>query len=180
MLEESAASSESSESSLPGAIRQGRWTAEVDGDFVVFVIGAQIAPGQDFLEAIEDYSGGMLPMLDYLTEHPDLGLLGYHAPTPLLTIQYWRSFAHLEAFASNTTAPHLQAWRSYQQRTAGTGRSGIFHETFLVNAGCYEAIYDNMPPTGLGAFGRLVTVAESSRARLRVSPSPSPNHEGQP
>lgn len=150
------------------AVRNGRWTAKIDGDFVVFVIGAQPLPDQDLAEALEDYSGGMMPMLDYLTEHPELGLLGYHAPSPFLTVQYWRSFEHLEAFARETTAPHLEAWRRYQQRASGSGRSGIFHETFLVKDGAYEAIYDNMPPTGLGSFASLEPLTSSSRARARL------------
>jgi hypothetical protein len=156
----------------PNSVRPGRWTAQIDGDFVVFVIGAQIAPDQDLAEAIDDYSGGMLPMIDYLMEHPELGLLGFHAPSPFLTVQYWRSFDHLEAFARNDTAPHLQAWRKYQQRASGTGRSGIFHETFLVKAGDYEAIYDNMPPTGLGVFASLQPATNSSRARSRLAAQP--------
>jgi hypothetical protein len=83
-------------------------------------------------------------------------------------VQYWRSFEHLEAFARETTAPHLVAWRLYQQRASGSGRSGIFHETFLVKDGAYEAVYDNMPPTGLGAFATLEPLAPSSRARSRI------------
>lgn len=150
-------------------VKTGRWTATIEGDFVVFVIGAQIARDQDLAEAIDDYSGGMLPMLDHLSEHPELGLLGYHAPSPFLTLQYWRSFEHLEAFASDTSAPHLQAWRRYQKRVSGTGHSGIFHETFLVRAGQYETVYDNMPPTGLGAVGNLVRVERSTAtARQRM------------
>ena len=150
------------------SVKPGRWTATIDGDFIVFVIGAHIGPEQNLTEALNDYSGGMLPMIDYLMEHPELGLLGYHAPSPFLTVQYWRSFEHLEAFARNDTAPHRQAWRQYQQRTSGTGRSGIFHETFVVKAGDYEAVYDNMPPTGLGAFGTLRPLPKSSSARSRL------------
>ncbi len=149
------------------AVNVGRWTANVDGDFVVFVIGAHIEHDQDLAEALEDYSGGMLPMLEYLTQHPEFGLLGYHAPSPLLTVQYWRSFEHLEAFARNDTAPHFAAWRKYQQRASGKGRSGIFHETFLVKAGQYESVYDNMRPTGLGAFATLTPLA-GSNARSRI------------
>jgi hypothetical protein len=38
----------------------------------------------------------------------------------------------------------------------------------VVRAGEYEAIYGNMPTTGLGKAGTLVPAAESSTARLRV------------
>ena len=37
-----------------------------------------------------------------------------------------------------------------------------------MRAGEYEAIYNNMPPFGLGKAGRLVPLAESSTARLRI------------
>jgi hypothetical protein len=50
-----------------------------------------------------------------------------------------------------------------------TGEAGIWHETYLVQAGQYEAIYNNMPERGLAAASRLVPVAESSRARGRVA-----------
>ncbi len=37
------------------------------------------------------------------------------------------------------------------QRVGTSPRTGIWHETYLVRAGEYEAIYGNMPPFGLGA-----------------------------
>ena len=54
-------------------------------------------------------------------------------------------------------------------RAHGQG-AGIWHETYLVRAGEYEAIYNNMPPSGLGRAGRLVPVGEGSTARLRIRP----------
>ncbi len=45
--------------------------------------------------------------------------------------------------------------------------TGIWHETYLVRAGEYEAIYGNMPPFGLGRAGRLVPLAEAKTARDR-------------
>jgi hypothetical protein len=49
-----------------------------------------------------------------------------------------------------------------------SARTGIWHETYLVKAGEYEAVYGNMPPHGLGKAGRLVPVAEASSARSRL------------
>lgn len=46
-------------------------------------------------------------------------------------------------------------------------RSGIWHETFLVRAGEYEAIYGNMPPHGIGKAAGLVSLREDSTARGR-------------
>lgn len=150
-------------------LRQGRWTAEIDGDFVVFLIGARVNSKFQAVKALMDLGGrrGMNHMLKYLTEHPEKGLLGFET-AGFTVIQYWRSFEHLEAFAKNTDDPHLKAWRSYWKRVGQGTRSGIWHETYLVRAGEYEAIYGNMPPHGLGKAGNLVPVAESLTARQRL------------
>jgi len=83
-------------------------------------------------------------------------------------VQYWRSFEHLEAFAKDTNDPHLGVWRRYWRRVGKSGRTGIWHETYLVRDGEYEAIYGNMPPFGLGKAGQLMPLSESSSARGRL------------
>ena len=149
-------------------VRQGRWTAEIEGDFVVFLINAR--PGWRLFRSLRDLGGrSMQKMLDYLMEHPEKGLLGYQAHGVFGPIvQYWRSFDQLEAFARDKDDPHLEVWRNYWKRVGKSTRSGIWHETFLVKAGQYEAIYGNMPPIGLGKAGRLVPVAEARSARERI------------
>lgn len=151
-------------------IRQGRWTADIEGDFVVFIIGARINRKRDAVKVFADLGGrrGMRHMLDYLTEHPEKGMLGYETCGLTTIIQYWRSFQQLEAFAKDTDDPHLDAWRNYWKRVGKTSRAGIWHETYLVRAGEYEAIYGNMPPHGLGKATTLVPLAESSTARERL------------
>jgi hypothetical protein len=109
----------------------------------------------------------MTHMLDYLTAHPEKGLLGYQMGMPTI-VQYWRSFEHLEAFAKDTSDPHLEVWRRYWRRVGQSSRTGIWHETYLVRAGEYEAVYCNLPPFGLGRAGRLVPVQDSSTARNRL------------
>ena len=150
-------------------VRQGRWTAEIDGDFVVFVIGARLNSKLDALKGFMDLGGrrGMNHMLKYLTQHPEKGLLGYET-AGLTVIQYWRSFEHLEAFAKDTNDPHLEVWRNYWKRVGKSARVGIWHETYLVRAGEYEAIYSNMPPHGLGKAATLIPLAESVGARQRL------------
>jgi len=145
-----------------------RMAAEIDGDFVVFLIGARL----NFLHlagTIMDLGGrrGMKHMLDYLVAHPEKGLLGYQLGLPVI-VQYWRSFDHLEAFAQDTDDPHLAVWRSYWKRVGNGNRTGIWHESYLVRAGEYEAVYANMPPFGLGKAGKLVPLQESSTARSRI------------
>jgi Monooxygenase af470-like len=89
-------------------VMPGRWTAQIDGDFVVFLIGARFNSKWQALRAISDLGGrrGMRHMLNYLTEHPEKGLIGYET-AGFTVIQYWRSFEHLEAFAKNDDDPHL-------------------------------------------------------------------------
>jgi len=149
-------------------INQGRWTAEIEGDFVVFLIGAR-ASKLHVLRSIKDLGGrrGMKFMLDHLVAHPEKGLLGYEMGLKTI-VQYWRSFDHLEAFAKDTDDPHLDVWRSYWKRVGKDTRSGIWHETYLVRSGEYETVYNNMPERGLGKASRLVPVAESVGARQRL------------
>jgi hypothetical protein len=149
-------------------IKRGRWTAQIEGEFVVFLIGARF----DFfhlIRSVRDLGGrrGMPHMLDYLLKHPEKGLLAYEGGLKTI-VQYWRSFEHLEAFAKNQDDPHLEPWRNFWRRVGKSERTGIWHETYLVRAGEYEAIYGNMRPYGLGKAGKLVPLAGNSSARNRI------------
>jgi fumigallin biosynthesis monooxygenase-like protein len=152
-------------------VRQGRWTASIDGDFVVFLIGARIQASHP-MRSLRDLSGvkrGMQGMLKYLGEHPEKGLLGWQQlGFGTANVQYWRSFEHLERFAQDQDDPHLAAWRAYWRRVGRSDRTGIWHETYLVRAGEYEAIYGNMPPFGLGRATDLVRLGSEAGARARL------------
>jgi hypothetical protein len=147
-----------------------RMRAEIGGDFVVFLIGPRFGSKLHLYRSFLDLGGrrGMQHMLDYLVSHPEKGLLGYQQLGLVTMVQYWRSFEHLEAFARDEDDPHLAIWRRYWKRVGTSDRSGIWHETYLVRAGEYEAIYGNMPPFGLGKAGSLVPASESSSARSRL------------
>jgi hypothetical protein len=106
-------------------------------------------------------------MLDYLTAHPEKGLLGYQMGLPTI-VQYWRSFDHLEAFANDASDPHTAAWRNYWKRVGTSTRTGIWHETYLVRAGEYEAVYANIRPIGLAKASSMVPLKGSSSARTRL------------
>jgi fumigallin biosynthesis monooxygenase-like protein len=79
-----------------------------------------------------------------------------------------RSCEHLERFANDRDDPHVAAWRNYWKRVGKDTRTGIWHETYLVRAGEYEAVYGNMPPFGLGKASSLVPMSEASSARARL------------
>src|SRR4051812_17142297 len=153
-----------------GEVAGRRMMAEVEGDFVVFLIGARFNNKLQFARSLLDLGGrrGMKHMLEYLVARPEKGLLAYEMGIPTI-VQYWRSFEHLEAFAKDKDDPHLDVWRRYWRRVGRSGRTGIWHETFLVKAGQYEAVYGNMPPHGLGKAGRLVPMSEASTARARLN-----------
>ena len=147
---------------------QGRYTAQIDGDFVVFLIGSR----PDIRHPIRwfrDVGGrrGMRHMLTYLTEHPERGLLGFEMGFPVI-VQYWRSYEQLEAFARDESDPHLATWREYWRRVGRENRSGIWHETFLVRDGEYEAVYGNMPAHGLARATEVVPMGADSTARRRL------------
>lgn len=152
-------------------VRNGRFTAEIDDDFVVFVIGMRI----NHLRKLRAWTGPFLAMprmLRELEQHPETGLLHAHLAIGGRTIamtQYWRSFDHLEAYAKNPDATHLPAWRRFNQRVGASGDVGIFHETYRVGPGAYETIYANMPVLGLAAAGRSVPIGrrrDTARRRL--------------
>jgi hypothetical protein len=144
-------------------------TADIDGDFVVFLIGARFNDKLHLLRSLIDIGGcrSMKYLLNYLVAHPEKGLLGYEMGL-LRTIQYWRSFEHLEALAKDTNDPHVATWCNYWHRVGRSARTGIWHETYRVKAGDYEVIYSNMPPFGLGKAGRPRPLSENAGARKRL------------
>ena len=156
-----------------------RMMAEIDGDFVVFLIGARFNSFQ-LLKTVLDLGGrrGMKHMLDYLVAHPEKGLLGYQMGLPTI-VQYWRSFEQLEAYARSKDSQHWPAWVDFNQRFGKSrGDVGIWHETYQARAGEYETVYSGMPPTGLGKVGKLVPAVggrESARGRFARRPD-APAH----
>jgi hypothetical protein len=147
-------------------------TADVSGDFVVFLIGMRVNKPWKLHKWIP-VARAMVPMLVTLSRQKDLGLLGYHTwigPRGPMTVQYWRSVEQLERFARDASLPHHPAWRAFNRRVGTDGDVGIWHETFLVNAGNYETLYGNMPRFGLAAAGEhLPVAAKGERAAERRS-----------
>jgi Domain of unknown function (DUF4188) len=158
----------------------GRHSADLEGDFVVFLIGMR--PNRPWKpHRWLPILTAMQRMIRELEADPDSGFLG--ATQGLLTtgptvVQYWRSFEHLDRFARNPDARHLAAWKRFNQRVKGTGDVGIWHETYLVRAGEYEAIYGDMPRVGLAAAGRHVPIAhkgDSAARRIGRDPLAAPH-----
>lgn len=157
----------------------GRFTADVDGDFVVFIIGMRV----NKLLRVRKWlpvAAAMPRMLRWLGKNPQAGLLGYHAggsPRSPVLIQYWRTFEDLERFSNQPDGPHLGPWRRFITEIGSSGDVGIWHETYKVRAGEYEAVYGNMPVHGLAKATTHVPVGkrgESAGRRIGVRSTDEP------
>ena len=163
------------------AVIPKRVAADVEGDFVVFLIGMRVnkpwKPGKWF-----PTFRAMGEMLKELEQHPEAGLLGarlaFASPISPLVVQYWRSFEQLEAYARSKDSDHWPAWVAFNKRVGSSGDVGIWHETYLVPAGGYECVYNNMPATGLAAATRIVPASgrratAAGRAGIREEAYPA-------
>ena len=155
-------------------VRAERLTAEIDGDFVVFLIGVRInkfwKPHKWLLVAT-----AMPRMLAELERTPASGLLhvrSHFGLRNIVAVQYWRSFEHLHAYAIARDRAHLPAWQAFNRAIASSGDVGIWHETYLVRSGKHESVYNNMPPYGLGCAGKLVPAqGRKANAKNRLGQS---------
>lgn len=134
-----------------------RMTASIEGDFVVFLIGMRINRPWKIHKWLP-VAAAMPKMLRELFKKPESGFLGAES-NPFLVVQYWRSFEQLEAYAKDTSQSHFPAWVNFNKKVRSNGDVGIWHETYLVRAGEYECIYNNMPPYGLGKATKLIPVS---------------------
>jgi hypothetical protein len=159
-------------------VRPERLAAQIDGPFVVFLIGMRVNKPWK-LRTWWPVFVAMPRMLKELENDPASGFLGAENGFGLI-VQYWRSFDDLERYANSREHEHWPAWRAFNRRVRNSrGDVGIWHETYQVEAGAYEAVYSGMPPRGLGRAGRLVPATgkrESAGLRMGLDKSPG----GQP
>ena len=148
-----------------------RMAAQIEGDFVVFLIGMRINKLWKITKWLPPFLA-MPRMIKELEKLPseDTGFLG-HNGIGSTTIQYWRSFDHLEAYARAQENKHFPAWTAFNKRMKNArGDVGIWHETYLVKSGQYEAIYSGMPEYGLGRVSKLVpATGNRNEARQRMA-----------
>jgi fumigallin biosynthesis monooxygenase-like protein len=156
-------------------IYHGRYTAEIEDDFVVFLIGAKVNSWR-YLLKFPWLGQAMSEMITVLEQHPEKGYLGSESFYRLedftsLMVTYWRSFDDLERFARDKDDPHLEPWRRFNREINNDGTIGIWHETYLVQAGQHESIYGNMPVFGLAKATQHLAVSErdhTARGRLET------------
>lgn len=103
----------------------------------------------------------------------DLGFLSAHTlmgGTGPWVVQYWKSTAHLYAYARMTSGEHLPAWRAFNVAARKhPGAVGIWHETYAVPAENIETVYGNGAELGLAkAVGSQPLTARGRTARERL------------
>ncbi|MCP2035363.1 hypothetical protein L1279_002374 [Planomicrobium sp. HSC-17F08] len=147
----------------------GRFTADTEEDFVVFIIGMRI----NKYRAVRKWFPvlmAMPPMIRELSMNKELGCLSVENFIGLRTtimVQYWRSEKELLAYAKGTK--HLPAWRNFNNKVGNNDAVGIYHETYLIQADGFETIYGNMPKFGLArAIGSNEITAASNSAHKRI------------
>ena len=148
-----------------------RVAAQIEGDFIVFLIGMRINKLWKVAKWLPPFLA-MPRMIKELEKQPAevTGFLG-HNGIGFSMVQYWRSFEHLEAYARSQDHAHFPAWTAFNKRMKNArGDVGIWHETYLVKAGNYEAIYSGMPEYGLGKVATLApATGNRQEARQRLS-----------
>ena len=150
----------------------GRFTADIEGDFVVFLIGMRI----NHYWALHKWvpvAMAMGPMLKSLAQDPASGYLGgegYFNPRVTCLVQYWRSFEDLERFSKDSGKSHRAAWQRFNKAVGNNGSVGIWHETYKVKASEYECVYGNMPMFGLAKAGSHIAAdGKWAKARSRIT-----------
>jgi len=146
-----------------------RITAQIEGDFVVFLIGMRINKPWKIHKWLP-VARAMPKMIKELYKHPECGFLGHIMSTSVI-VQYWRSFEHLESYARDSNYTHWPAWVDFNKRVSKSrGDVGIWHETYKVAAGDYECVYSGMPLFGLAKATKAIEASGSlETARGRIS-----------
>lgn len=154
------------------AIFDGRYTAQFDKPVVLFLIGMRVNQIWN-LRKWWQVATAMPRMLGELERKPDSGFLGargFWSGRNVMTVQYWRSFDDLLAYAHDKAGEHFPAWAAFNRKIGNDGTVGIWHETYLVEPGKYECIYGNMPLFGLAAAtGHVKAEGRLAAARDRMA-----------
>ena len=151
-----------------------RVTAEIEGDFVVFLIGMRINRFWKPWKWLPVF-GAMPKMISELEERADAGFLGltryWASPRSPMLVQYWRSFEHLESYARSKDAEHWPAWVAFNEGLARAATWDLARD--VPGPGRPVRVrLQQLPATGLGAATNLVPAAgrkatAASRAGVR-------------
>ena len=158
-----------------GKVIRGRFTADVDGEVVVFLIGMRVNKPWK-VRAWWPVFTSFPRMLRELYTDPSTGFLGYTGGVRgrgSIAVTYWRDLDSLMAYAHSSSNEHRPAWAAFNRLSRQSqGVVGIWHETYVVPPGGHESLYVGMPSLGLPKAVGTVEVTgarDSQRARLAAS-----------
>jgi len=79
----------------------------------------------------------------------------------ILMVQYWDDFKSLEQYAKNNSKSHMPIWTFFNLKILSSVDVGVWHETYQIEPGKFEAIYTNMPCFGLAQAGNYIEIDNS-------------------
>lgn len=147
----------------------GRFTARMDEPFVVFVMSVRI----NRILAVREWlpvMSSLRTMLRELHERPRTGFLGGHTHLcrrGVTLFQYWRTYEELEKYSRNHDEAHMPGWQNFNRKIRKSGAVGLWHEVYHVGAGCYDAVYADVPVSGLARATRHVPAFGGREAERR-------------
>lgn len=155
---------------MPSKIYRGRYTTAVsEEEFAVFIIGLRINRLLTFWKWLPVFNA-MSPMIRELYENRHLGFLHvefFFSWRRITLIQYWQGFDHLVNYAHQEK--HVTAWKAFNQKIKDNGSVGVFHETYQIKQGSFEAVYNHMPTIGLAkAFTHVPVSKQTTTAKKRM------------
>jgi hypothetical protein len=126
-----------------------RKTVDLSGypDLVVVYLGMRVRRPRGLVRLL-----GLGPQIRKSWQQQPEGLLLHEdliwslLPPQIGMRQYWRDLESLERWTRSE--PHRRWWQQFLKDAGGTG---FWHETYLMNGGM-EAIYDDLPATGMARF----------------------------
>jgi len=122
--------------------------ADIDGDFVVFVIDIRLDPVWKLHDALPVF---LVPrMRQELSNRHETGLPGHWTRWGARNVEGFTTGVRLRIYMCTPAvygqgAEHLPAWTDFNRRIGDRGSVGIGYATYRVESGLYEAVYRNLP-----------------------------------
>lgn len=138
-------------------------TVELEQSKILFLIGLRI----NNIWKIHQWWRLVLAMPKILKELKQQKVAGFISGNlwygkDILMVQYWDDFKSLEHYAKNKSKSHMPVWTYFNLKILSSADVGVWHETYEIEPGKFEAIYTNMPSFGLANAGKFIEIDNSS------------------
>jgi hypothetical protein len=138
-----------------------RVSAEMDREFVVFLIGIRIDRFWKVHRWLPVFRARKR-MLEELAAHPESGYLS-HNESGGISILYWRTFEQLEYFTRDADKERWPAWAEFQEKLERSrGVLSEWRETYVIKPGQFETVYSGTRALGLNKVGHRVARSRAS------------------